>query len=186
MARRVRRARAVVDIRALGFPELQSKLNNLTNTLGKQVVRAAMKKSMTKVMKPAAKASLVKVSKMGETLTEGRSKNRLERMKSLPVKVTVGRNTKKRPVTFRVAVVSPDRYLMGHNPKEAYLPALLEAGVGPRRTKSGNPMKAIAPQRMFRRTRDQKSGTLKGRLSQMIARGIEDKVKKLGKRKAFR
>jgi hypothetical protein len=158
----------------LGDAELQKKLNNLTNTLGKQVVSTAMGKAMRQKMRPLVKAQIAKVSP-GDTphINQGN-------LRRLPLQVYRRKNKGgKRPSRFAWHVATPTREKLKIKPKQAYYPLTLEKGGHP----GGGKME---PKFMLRRARNQGVGTVKTLLRKLIGEGIEKKVRKLGKQKAFR
>jgi len=163
MGRHRRRAPLSVDLSILGVPGLQSRINSLTLTVGKTIVKKAMRLVAKKNLQPAINANIGQVSP-GQFGTG--------RLKQLRTKIRVVKS--KGGVGVRIS--TPTREKLGIQGEAPYYPAILEVGLSKR---------GIEPQNMLKRARDQKSAVVKQNLGKEIGNQIDAAVKKLGK-KAFR
>jgi len=164
MARHRRRAPLSVDLSVLGVPELQKRVNSLSLTVAKTLVRKAMRGVLKKYLQPAINANIGQVSP---------GKFGTGRLKQLKTKIRIYKSK----TGFGAQIMTPTREKLGiHGDAAGYYPMVLEKGS----SKLGMP-----PQNMLKRARDQKSAIVKQNLGKEIGNQIDTAVRKLGK-KAFR
>lgn len=154
-----------VNIELIGVPGLQKKLLQLTLTVQKQITDKALKVAAKKHLKPAIDANLARVSP-GDFGTG--------RLKTLRSNINRRKIKSKRSVHRRV--YTPSREKLGLQGEQAYYPFLLEKGSSAR---------GMEPQNMLKQAGIQKSGITKSTIAKELIKGIDAKVRKLG-RKAFR